>query len=82
MKSIDEGFIKSIFKEALELNENSYSLSLDSQFGDVPGWDSLGHMKIVTAIEETLDVEFDIEEIIGVDTIEKLIKMVVDKLKE
>ncbi len=82
MTKIDESFITSIFREALDLDENSYTLSLDSQFGDVPGWDSLGHMKLVAEIEATLDVEFDIEEIIGVDTIEKLIKMVVKKLKE
>ena len=78
-KKIDLNFMHLIFKDALDIGE--FKLELNSGFENVPGWDSLGHMKIVSEIEEKLQVEFDIDEIVGVDTVEKLIEMVKKKLK-
>jgi acyl carrier protein len=74
-------FMQSVFAESLELSDDvSTTLSLNSMFEEVEGWDSMGHMRIIMEIENRLDVEFDIDEVIGVDTIEKLIKMAKNKL--
>ena len=79
MNKIDLKFMKKIFKDALELND--YNLELTSSYEQVPGWDSLGHMKIISQIEEQLKLEFEIDEIIGVNTVGKLIEMIKKKLK-
>tara|TARA_B110000444_G_C18805546_1_gene579733 strand:+ start:130 stop:366 length:237 start_codon:yes stop_codon:yes gene_type:complete len=76
---IDLDLMTGIFKDALDLDD--YDLSLDSEFENVPGWDSLGHMRIITEIEEKLNLEFDIDEIVGIDTIQKLIEMIKNKMK-
>ena len=76
---INLDFMVNIFKEALELED--YEVQLDSEFENVPGWDSLGHMRIITEIEEKLNLEFDIDEIVGVDTVQKLIEMTKNKMK-
>tara|TARA_B100000795_G_C22638298_1_gene375401 strand:- start:391 stop:633 length:243 start_codon:yes stop_codon:yes gene_type:complete len=74
-------FMQSVFAESLELSDDvSATLSLNSMFEEVEGWDSMGHMRVIMEIENRLDVEFDIDEVIGVDTIEKLIKMAKNKL--
>ncbi len=70
--------MKSVFENSLEIN--SSKLTLDSQFEEVPGWDSLGHIKIISEIENRLDLDFDIDEIVGQDTLKKLIDMVNKKL--
>jgi|TARA_B100000242_G_C43055252_1_gene493696 acyl carrier protein len=75
---IDLEFMKSVFESSLDIN--SSELTLNSEFEEVPGWDSLGHIKIISEIENRLDLEFDIDEIVGQDTIEKLIDMVKLKL--
>ena len=71
-------FIKKIFKRVFELEE--YNLELDSAFESVPGWDSLGHLILISEIEENLGIEFDIEEIIGVNTVQKIIDLVNSKM--
>ena len=76
---IDLDLMTGIFKDALDLDD--YDLSLDSEFENVPGWDSLGHMRIITEIEEKLNLEFDIDDIVGIDTIQKLIEMIKNKMK-
>ena len=70
--------IKHIFEKTFELND--FKLSLDSQFEEVPGWDSLGHMQLISALEDEFDIELGIEEIIGVDTVEKIQNLVNSKL--
>ena len=77
--NINLDFMTNIFKEALELDD--FNVQLDSEFENVPGWDSLGHMRIISEIEEKLNLEFDIDEIVGVDTVQKLIEMTKNKIK-
>ncbi len=79
MNKIDLKYMKKIFKDALELND--YNLELTSSYEQVPGWDSLGHMKIISQIEEKLKLEFEIDEIVGVNTVGKLIEMIKKKMK-
>ena len=72
-KKIDFKFIKNIFHSALNLGD--FDLKLDSKFEEVPEWDSLGHMRIVQELEEQLNIEFDIDEIVDVDTVEKIMNL-------
>ena len=52
--------MKSVFEESLEIDAST--LTLDSEFELVSGWDSLGHLKIISEIEYRLDLEFEIDE--------------------
>ena len=69
---IDLKFMQDIFKKALNL---SSKLTLSSKFEKVKGWDSLGHMKVISTIEKKLSISFEIDEIIGVNTVKKLIDL-------
>ena len=68
--NIDLEFMKTVFIKAIN---NKSNLKLTSKFEEVPGWDSLGHMRVISEIEKQLKVSFEIDEIVGVDTIKKLI---------
>ena len=76
----DLNFMKSVFKNSLNLN--NYKLNLNSEFEKVPQWDSLGHMKIMSEIESRLNLNIEIDEIVEVNTVKKLIDLVNDKLKK
>ena len=76
---IDLKFMQSVFKKALE--SKNYKLKIDSKYESVPGWDSLGHMKIISELEKKLKIDFDIDEIIAKNTVKKLIDMTNKKLK-
>lgn len=74
---IDLKFMQNIFKIALN---NKSKITLSSQFEQVKGWDSLGHMKIISAIEKKLSCSFEIDEIIGINTVKKLIDLTKKKV--
>lgn len=48
--------------ESLELKD-------DSSFEDVPGWDSVAHMNLITAIEEEFNVKFGIGDIMAMNSV-------------
>ena len=77
---IDLNFMKKVFKNSLELED--YDLKLNSKYDNVPDWDSLGHMRLVSTLEEEFDIELGIEEIIGVDTVQKIRNLVNKKIKD
>lgn len=46
----------------------------------VPGWDSLTHPELITAIEEKLDIEFDFKELASIKNIADLVSLIESKL--
>tara|TARA_E500000178_G_C16908473_1_gene701427 strand:+ start:698 stop:943 length:246 start_codon:yes stop_codon:yes gene_type:complete len=75
--TIDLKFMQTVFKVALN---NNNKITLASKFEKVQGWDSLGHMKIISEIEKKLSISFEIDEIIGINTIKKLIELTKKKV--
>ncbi len=41
------------------------------KYNDVPGWDSIGHMVLVDKLETEFDVQFDTDDIIGLNSYRK-----------
>ncbi len=57
-----------VFTDSLLVEEKQLSgLSYQS----VPGWDSVGHMALVAALEETFDIMMDTDDIIDFSSYEK-----------
>lgn len=51
-------------------------VTADLAFGDLPQWDSLGHMEILMRLEETYGVEVNAETIAGLVSIPEILKYV------
>ena len=41
------------------------------KYQDIPEWDSIGHMTLIAALEETFDIMFDTDDIIDLSSFEK-----------
>ncbi len=79
MKKLNFAYIKDVFETALDLED--FDLKLTSKFEEVPDWDSMGHMRIILELEERLGIAFEIDEVIDVDTVEKILQLANSKLK-
>lgn len=55
-------------------------LTDDLSIGDIPEWDSVGNMTIISAIEEKMGVEFPIDDLFDLSSIAALVEKV-EKLK-
>lgn len=56
------------FMECLEITEDQLS---GLKYQDIPAWDSVGHMGLVAALEDTFDIMMDTDDIIDFSSYEK-----------
>ena len=54
----------------------------DSTVGDFPAWDSMGHLSILTNVEEAFDISFEPEEMMELEDVNDIVKAVEEKLAE
>lgn len=68
---------KKIFIETLEVDESKFKENL--KYNDIPEWDSIGHMTLISAIEEKYNISMDTDDIIDFSSFEKGIEILKSK---
>jgi len=71
--------IEQIFADVLSINEDEVLDSLSYISNDK--WDSIKHMKIVARLEKVFSIEFSMQEIIDMDSVQKIKEIIDLKLK-
>ena len=56
-------------------------ISIDTERDDIEEWDSLSHIRLLTAIETSFDIQFDLEEIGDISNIASLVDIIHAKLQ-
>ena len=57
-----------------EVNENS-------TVGDFPAWDSVGHLSILSNVEEAFDISFETEEMMEIEDVNDIVEAVKNKVQ-
>jgi len=68
MKNKFEHQFKKVFKRIMGTTHVDDSWVMNS----IAEWDSLKHVMLIAELEETLNIQFDYEDIIGMTSIEKI----------
>jgi len=68
--------LKDIFSENLGLKPSEVVDEL--RYGEIPQWDSIAHMALIAAIEETFDLMIDAEDVINMSSFAEA-KLIVGK---
>ncbi len=63
---VDE--VSAAFHAAMRLQE-TFALRDEMGFDDIPGWDSVGHMNLITDLESRFGITLDMDEIIGLSSV-------------
>ena len=71
--------IQQIFKEAFPELSGQTLESIERK--SVPEWDSLVHLQLITDFEEAFHIEFTGIEIMELDSFQKAVKMIKDKVE-
>ncbi len=67
-----------IFKDVFSLRDFVLNNAMTAQ--DVPGWDSINHIRLVLKIESTFKVKFTIKEIQSFDSVGSLLSVTQKKI--
>ena len=72
--------LKKIICDSLELDINDVEIDDATLASDVPGWDSLNHINVITAIEQDFKVKFKGIEVLKCKNIGDLQNLVNSKI--
>jgi len=56
------------FRKAMRLDD-SFAIADPMSFEEMPGWDSIGHMNLVSELESRFGISFEMDEIVGLDSV-------------
>ena len=60
--------IASVFRTAMRLDD-SFAIEDRMGFDDIPGWDSVGHMSLISQLETHWGITLEMDEIVGLDSV-------------
>tara|TARA_B100001778_G_C18548671_1_gene611947 strand:- start:597 stop:836 length:240 start_codon:yes stop_codon:yes gene_type:complete len=61
--------LKKIFIESLSIEGNKFTESLE--YNDIPEWDSIGHMTLMSGLEEGFKITIDTDDIVDFSSFKK-----------
>ncbi len=72
------GQVEEIFLDTF--TDDSFEFSLEVQSEDIEEWDSLTHIRLLTALESEFGFQFDIEEIERLNSVSAIVETIQKKL--
>ena len=66
-----------IFRDTFD--DDTMEVAAETSRDDVDGWDSLGHIRILSSVEEEFGVRFELEEVEGITTAGQLAEKLLQK---
>lgn len=55
---------------------STIEITLQTTPNDVDEWDSLGHIMLIQVIEETFNISFDLEELLGFESVGDIVSII------
>ena len=62
-----------VFTDSLSIDKKKFSENI--KYNDIPEWDSIGHMSLISSIEESFDITFETDDIIDFSSFTKGIEI-------
>ena len=59
---------KKVFTEALSIDKAKFNENI--KYNDIPEWDSIGHMTLISALEENFSISIDTDDIVDFSSFE------------
>jgi acyl carrier protein len=72
--------LKAIFLDVFQAELSDSTFDWEKQQNDYENWDSFGHLRIVSEIEEKFGIKLDIDDIIYITSASGFLKIIKDKM--
>ena len=64
---------RDIFIQSLSINEKKFNEKI--KYNEIPEWDSIGHMTLMSSLEEKFSISMDTDDIVDFSSFEKGIEI-------
>ena len=52
------------------------SITIDTTPKDIPAWDSMGHVSLVSSLEQTFGLNFDVDEVMEMENVRQIARII------
>ena len=66
--------VQGAFKAAFDVEPES--ITIETRPADIPGWDSMGHMALVSSLERAFGLSFDVDEVMEMEDVHQIVRIV------
>lgn len=66
------------FKAAFDIDPRS--ITIDTTQNDFPAWDSMGHVALVSSLEQAFGLSFDVDEVMEKENVRQIIRIIEARL--
>ncbi len=61
---------------AIALKVDKAKVTEDLAIGDIPEWDSMGHLSIIASVEKEFEITLDVEQVIEIEDFDDLLEAI------
>jgi acyl carrier protein len=72
--------VQSAFNVAFDVDPQA--ITIDTSPEDVPAWDSMGHVTLASSLESAFGLNFDVDELMGMENVREICRIVQSKLEK
>jgi len=70
--------VRTAFKSAFGVEPET--ITINTTVGDVPAWDSMGHVSLASSLEQVFGMTFDVDDLMAMENVREICKVVQSKL--
>jgi acyl carrier protein len=70
--------VQGAFKAAFDVDPQY--ITIETTPSDVPAWDSMGHLALVSSLEQAFGLSFDVDEVMEMENVRQILRIVQARL--
>jgi acyl carrier protein len=70
--------IQEAFKAAFDVEPQS--ITIETKPTDIPAWDSMGHVALVSSLEQAFGLSFDVDDVMEMEDVRQIVRIVEARL--
>lgn len=74
------GKVRTAFKSAFDVDPQT--ITIDTTLNDISAWDSMGHVTLVSSLEQVFGMTFDVDDLMAMENVREICRIVQSKLDE
>jgi acyl carrier protein len=72
--------VRTAFQSSFDVDPKT--ITMNTVPGDVPAWDSMGHVTLATSLEKTFSLSFDVDDLMAMESVKEICRVVQSKLSK
>ena len=70
--------VRTAFNSAFDIDP--HTVTIDTTPGDIPAWDSMGHVTLASSLERSFGLNFDVDDLMAMENVKEICRVVQSKL--